>query len=279
MTPHRATFSEETLLPRKVAFYELPGPVARRFFFYRSKNETPGAPLVVSVHGIARNAAAHVYRLIDEAERYGLNVIAPLFEKEQYGQYQQLFDARTRTRANIALIDILNAAARLSKAHADQVLMLGFSGGAQFTHRFVLAHPSRVISAAHVSAGWYTFPYKARRYPYGVGCSAGPIDLNLDAALSVPQHVFVGELDCERDGSFRQSPRLDQLQGATRVARAKAWVAAMTEAAQASDRGVAPTLQTLPGVGHSFSDAVEIASLPRRVFDHFAKDAGLTAVE
>ncbi|MEQ1616942.1 MAG: hypothetical protein ABL883_01190 [Terricaulis sp.] len=265
---------------RKIAFYEAPGPVLREFFLYRPSIERAGAPLVVSVHGIARNAPAHTYRLIEEAERYGLTVAAPLFAKEKYGQYQQLQDPRSGVRSDLALLDIIAAASRLSQASAQEVLLFGFSGGAQFAHRFVLAHPRRVRSAVLVAAGWYTFPDHAQRYPFGLDLSEAELDIGIDlrGALDVPQHVIVGELDIERDNSLRQSRRLDRVQGHTRLERAYRWVEAMGEFHRAGN-GAAPTFLTLPDVGHSFTAAVERACLPRHVFDRFARDAGLKPLD
>lgn len=260
---------EGSLHSGKVAYYEIPGPVVRRFFFYRSKNEAPGAPLVVSVHGIARNAAAHTYRLVNEAERNGLSILAPLFEKDMYGQYQQLIDDSNGVRADLALLDMLQAASRLSRASTERILLFGFSGGAQFSHRFALAHPLRVFSAVHVSAGWYTLPDERERYPRGVKAGTSAIEFDLTNALRVRQHVMVGEQDLERDSSLRQSKWLDQMQGRTRVERARCWVGAM---AAAAPNGAAPTYELLPGVTHSFAEAVEISSLPRRIFDLFTQD-------
>lgn len=260
---------EDVLLSGKVAYYEIPGPVARRFFFYRAKNEAPGGPLVVSVHGIARNAAAHTYRLIDEAERNGLSILAPLFEKDLYGQYQQLHDDPSGVRADLALLDMLQAAGRLSRANTERILLFGFSGGAQFSHRFVFAHPKRVFSAVHVSAGWYTFPTETDRYPRGVKPGRSAIDLDVISAFGVRQHVLVGEEDVDRDSSLRQNKWLDESQGRTRVERAGRWVDAMAAAAPS---GEGPSFELLPGVAHRFAEAVEISSLPRRVFDLFTRD-------
>lgn len=262
---------------RKVTYHEAPGLITRQFFFYRSNNEVPGAPLLVSVHGIARNAAAHVYKLIDDAERYGLSIVAPLFEKNRYGQYQQLVDSRTGARADLALIDILDICGRLSAASVERVLMFGFSGGAQFSHRFTFAYPRRVASAILVSAGWYTFPDEALAYPFGLRSDAVPglPAWNLPEALRVPQHVMVGELDVERDSSLRQSDWLDHEQGITRLERARRWVDAMGCVGGRNNGGRAPSFSILPGVAHSFSEAVEAAFLPRLVCDRFAADANL----
>ncbi|ANP45703.1 hypothetical protein ATE48_07115 [Candidatus Viadribacter manganicus] len=267
--------ADETLPSGKVGYYEIPGPAPRRFFFYRARNEVAGAPLVVSVHGIARNAAAHTYRLIDEAERYGLSILAPLFEKELYGQYQQLADERTGARADLALFDMLHAVGRLSRADTHKILLFGFSGGAQFSHRFVFAHPDRVRSAVHVSAGWYSFPNEERRYPRGLNPKRTPLQFDLKSALKVPQHVLVGGQDLERDHSLRQSAGLDRSQGLTRVERARRWVDAM---AAVAGENAAPSFELMAGVAHSFAEAVEISSLPRRVFDRFANDVDLSLI-
>jgi hypothetical protein len=52
----------------------------------------------------------------------------------------------------------------------------------------------------------------------------------------------------------------------------------MSSAAVRLPGAVAPTFEVLPGVAHSFVDAVETAFLPRRVCDRFAADAGLAII-
>jgi pimeloyl-ACP methyl ester carboxylesterase len=261
---------------RKVSYVEIDRPRPRRFFLYRPLLQNEAAPLVVSVHGITRNAGAHAFRLAQQAERFGVCVVAPLFDKDTYGQYQQLLDLNTGARADHALLDIIDAARRITHAHDDKVLLFGYSGGAQFSHRFVLAHPHRVKSAVHVAAGWYTFPNSAR-YPFGLGRpKRGPnIALHLEMALRVPQHVMVGEGDTERDAALRQSERLDARQGRTRLERAQNWVRAMSAAGAQHSPAISPTLTTLPNVAHSYVQAVELAGLPQRVFERFETDAGL----
>ena len=262
---------------RKLAFHEAPGPLPRQFFLYRPASAHPGAPLVISVHGIARNAATHAYRLMDEADRFGLTIAAPFFDKDLYGQYQQLQDAKSGARSDLAVLEIADAAARLTGANAEKLLMFGFSGGAQFTQRFVMAHPHRVASAVLVAAGWYTFPDVTQPYPYGIDMSAPELDIELDlrGMLEAPQHVMVGELDIERDSSLRSSKRVDQMQGLTRVERARRWVAAMGEFYKHRNALGAPTLTMLPGVAHDFADVADRADLPRLIFDKFAQDAAL----
>lgn len=262
---------------RKLSFHVTAGVSPTPFYLFRPTSERSGAPLVVSVHGIARNAAAHAYRLMEEAERFGLVVVAPLFEKARWGQYQQLEDRSAGARSDLALLDLVAAAGRISGAQADRFLLFGFSGGAQFANRFCFAHPERVASAILAAAGWYTAPDTKRRYPYGLAPSSrsGLTDFNLEAWAQVPHHVLVGDLDVERDSSLRQSPRLDQEQGPTRVQRARRWVDAANDVRRSVANGRLVTFRQLPNVGHSFAECVERAGLSRLIFETFGADCGL----
>lgn len=277
MIPLPQSETRKQTLNKKLSFHETPGPPLRQFFLYRPETEIPGAPIVVSVHGIARNAAAHTYRLMEQAERYGVAVLSPLFEKQDYGQYQQLEDAKTGVRSDLALLDMIAAAERLSSADGARILLFGFSGGAQFAHRFAMAHPDRVLSAVLAAAGWYTLPDPESRYPYGLDAEAvgSALRFNLAAIAQVQFHVMVGQLDVERDSSLRRSKRLDRTQGRTRVERASTWVTAMSQLPFAEHGRAPPELLMLPKVGHSFVESVERADLAARVFERFAADAGL----
>lgn len=269
--------TSETLADRRVSYHEREGLPLLRYFLFRPSTTRPGAPLAISVHGIARNAAAHAFRLMEDAERLGVCVLAPLFEKDAFGQYQQLQDRTRGVRSDLALLKMIDEAAGRCEADPDRLLLFGFSGGAQFAHRFAMMHPDRVASAVIASAGWYTLPRVDAPYPFGLDTASFALDAEFDVAkfLRVPFHVFVGELDTERDGSLRQSRLLDSTQGATRIARARTWVEAMTRAA-ASEGGRAPTLSVLPGVGHDFNDCIERAGLSQAAFRFFAEDAALT---
>lgn len=279
MTSAPAARAAHLAATRKISFVSTPGPQAREFFLYRPGTEIAGAPMVVSIHGIARNAAAHAFRLIEAAERYGVAVVAPLFAKESYGQYQQINDIALDARSDHALIDIVEAAARLTQGDPRRLLLFGFSGGAQFAHRFAMTHPERVASAALAAAGWYTMPKLSRPYPQGLGPSAHGINFTPREFLRVRYHVMVGALDTLRDASFRKSKKLDRTQGRNRVERALSWVRAMNAFAARGQIDAPATFLLLPGVGHSFVEAVEHADLVSHVFDRFASDANLKPAE
>ncbi|MEI7881315.1 MAG: alpha/beta hydrolase, partial [bacterium] len=46
----------------------------------------------------------------------------------------------------------------LNRNHISRACMLGFSGGAQFAHRFTLMHPEIIVLAVCLSAGCWTSP-------------------------------------------------------------------------------------------------------------------------
>jgi poly(3-hydroxybutyrate) depolymerase len=262
---------------RKVTLHQIDEAPPRTFFFFRPVREAPGAPIVVNVHGLSRNAAASIYPFLDEASRYGLSIVAPLFAKDTFGQYQQLIDKRSGVRSDLALLEMLSAAGDMCAADARRVLLFGFSGGAQFAQRFTLAYPNMVTSVALVAAGWYTMPGSRRAYPFGVGSDTHAPALKLDVAGAArkPHHILVGELDTLRDASLRRSHGLDAHQGLTRIERAQTYFHAMSNIAE-KDRGPAPTFEILDGVGHDLVSTVRAADLPRRIFAHFAADAGLS---
>lgn len=255
----------------RVVFQSFPGSPARDYFVYVPHRAEAGAPVVALVHGITRNAAEHIFRFSREAERAGAILIAPLFAKEAYGQYQQVTDHHSGIRADVALLDILDAVADETGASAERVYLFGFSGGAQFAHRFMMLHPDRVAAVAIAAAGWYTTPDTSLAYPYGIGSHPCP-DARFypDRFLSVPRHVFVGDQDIARDEALRTSRTLDQLQGETRLARARHWFAAMQRESQ--KRGAVPprsSLTILAGAGHSFTEAAERHDLAEAVFRRF----------
>jgi hypothetical protein len=86
--------------------------------------------------------------------------------------------------------------------------------------------------------------------------------------------VAVGSCDdLENDVELNRSPKVLRCQGPHRLARAKTWVDAMN--AYASNQGLVGNvkLRVLPGIGHSFSEAVLMGGLSELMFDFFDSTA------
>lgn len=254
----------------RTSFRTLIGAPDAEYFTYAPPAASPASPVVVLVHGITRNAAEHVFRFAAAADSANAILVAPLFTKASYGQYQQVVDGARGVRADLALFDILAEVAAQTGADTARVNLFGFSGGAQFAHRFTMLHPERVAALAVAAAGWYSFPDPDLPYPLGIG--SHPIPGGRFAAerfLAVPRQVLIGDRDIVRDEALRTGRKLDRLQGRNRLERARAWSAAMDEAAAAKGIATRTTLSLLAGGSHSFTQAAERLGLPELVFQHF----------
>lgn len=228
------------------------------------------APLLISVHGISRNALEQIEAFVEYAAVRGYVVMAPCFDTPADTDYQRLGRRGRGRRADLVLD---RAIARLSETtgiHFDQRLLFGFSGGGQFVHRYLMAHPDRVDAAVVAAAGWYTFPDAGLVYPIGlrVGGSLAGVRLEARDFLRVPVLALVGSRDVERDESIRTTTKVDELQGVDRRERARRWIEAMRAAARSRSLPGRHEILELDGVGHSFSDCAG-AGLAKETFAFF----------
>jgi poly(3-hydroxybutyrate) depolymerase len=238
----------------------------QEYFLYVPNAGGTRAPVFVAVHGISRNAEEHASFFAPYAEARSVVLVAPWFTGSRHEDYQRL--GRKGERADLALDRMLAEVASLTGARIDKIYLFGFSGGAQFAHRYAMAHPEKVSRAVAGAAGWYTFPDPGTSYPYGLALAPGElrgVRFDSDAFLRVPIAVFVGGADVD-DDNLRRNRRVDAQQGLTRVDRARHWVAAMSDAARA--RGLEPRamLVQVPEIHHSFAEFMREGGLGERTF-------------
>ncbi len=228
-------------------------------------------PLLVAVHGISRNAGEHARAFARWAEGYGAAVLAPRFSRRRFSDYQRLGRAARGRRADLALLSLLDELRARTGLSGEKLFLFGYSGGAQFAHRFALAYPERVARLAVAAAGWYTFPDAGLAYPRGVGAAGRPAGMHfsISAFLRIPICVLVGECDTRRDAELRTTRKVDRDQGLDRVERARRWAAALDQSA--ARQGVAATVrfELLPGSDHSFTRSDHNGDLTRRVCEFF----------
>jgi len=239
----------------------------QRYHLYLPKSKNIKACRVfVSVHGISRNAKRHACLFSKYAERYGIILIAPLFDKKHHANYQRF--GRSELRSDIALQLICAEVLELTGVDVSQIYMFGYSGGGQFVHRYAMAYPEQVAGIVIGAAGWYTFPDINHVFPYGIRSRKNLPDVCFDPSrfLRVPATVFVGDKDLQRDDALRKSRSIDSQQGETRVTRGLHWVQAMQHAA--NERGIINRYQfeLLKDVDHSFSRCVKRANMCQKVF-------------
>jgi poly(3-hydroxybutyrate) depolymerase len=226
------------------------------------------APIFVAVHGLACNPHELARVFAAHCEATGVVMLAPIFSTEQHSDYQRLGRVGRGVRADIALDRCVAEAVSLTNADAEQLHLFGYSGGAQFVHRYLLAHPHRVAAAVAASAGWYTFPDMKVRFPYGTRPQRRlpGVNFNPEEFLRVPVTVLVGQDDVQRE-HLRSTERVVRQQGVNRVERARNWVAAMRAAATAYGYEPRVCCVEIPGVDHSFATFCERGALAERVFE------------
>ena len=230
---------------------------------------TGHAPRVmVSVHGASREWRAQVAAIAAHCDRENMMLLAPMMNERTLPSFQRLGGGAKRS--DLFLAECLREAAHLSGADVSQIFLFGHSGGAQFAHRFTMAYPHRVHACVIASAGWYTFPDTAQRFPYGIRSTRRLPGMVFDPEqyLQVPIFVLVGTEDTG-ERRVRHGERVDAQQGANRLERARRWTAAMREQAALFSMPPRVELTELPGVGHEFQALCRDAALGERVFHLF----------
>jgi pimeloyl-ACP methyl ester carboxylesterase len=243
------------------------------FFSHVPDDLDRDAPLFVAVHGIGRNPQDFVRGFADKAAAARLALLAPLFDERRYANYQRIVRERSGGRADLALQAMVVSLRASLGITSPQILLYGHSGGAQFAHRYMMAHPQGVAALAVSAAGYYTWPDTSLSYPLGLRDAVrdGAPAFEPEEFLRVPASVFVGSGDTIRDEDFYTGAGVDELQGRTRVARGKMWVEKMEAAARATGYHTPYNYEIITGARHGLSTLLE-RGLARRVFDWLLAD-------
>lgn len=231
---------------------------ALEYAMYCPASASEDAPLLVAVHGYSRNAEEQAERFAPLCESAGIVLAAPHFDAATFPDYQRL--GSRGARADLALDAMLGELRQSLGFLLGCVSLFGFSGGGQFVHRYLMAHPKRVTNAVVAAPGWFTFPDREHAYPFGTRGARKRLGLRMraEAFLGVPVLVAVGERDDdERSEQLRRSQALDAQQGTNRLERATRWVRAMQDAAAAISFPPRVRLAVLPKAGHSFAECMD----------------------
>lgn len=193
--------------------------LGRDYFVYAPPKVDPKKTywLVVGVHGYGGNGKGAA-GLAAWAKRGDCVVVGPSFPNNGY----QLL----RERADEQLVSLFD---RLKKTYPLQpkLFVYGFSGGAQFAHRFMMKHPELVAGcSAHSAGSWAT----------GEGWG----DVN-PAATGIPFVMSCGEADTAKMADGAPFGRLE-------------WAKAFEK--KAADAGFCFEAKYWPKVGHAYSPGV-----------------------
>lgn len=217
------------------------------------------------VLGVSRHWQQQVAAFIPACERLGVTLLSPGMGGSVRAGYRSI--GRQENRADVYLHDCLREVSLLAGLDATRFRLFGHSSGAQFAHRYLMAHPHRVESAVIAGARWYTFPDTTRRFPFGIRSTKRLPDIafNPEQYLRVRVTVLEGTLDTEED-VFRNSEEIVAQQGKHRLERARRWVAAMKAQAQAHAMPSMIELNEIDGVDHHFGPLCREGRLIQRVF-------------
>jgi len=163
--------------------------MGRDYWLYTPDNITTGKTywLVVGVHGNKGNGKGASGLAPWAAEMDNVIVIGPTFPST--GPYYQGLQGETDKQ----LLDLHKALQKEFKLH-NKMFLYGFSGGAQYTHRFVNKYPKHVIGiSAHSGGSWDASPASAAKAVlWTVSCGLE------DTKLSTPESKM-SRIDCFRD--------------------------------------------------------------------------------
>jgi len=211
------------------------------------------APLIIPVHGTDRTPEVDRDRFISVAKKHGAIVLAPLFPAG-VGTHEDIDDYKFLEGHGIRYDQLLLGMIEEVRAYygcRGRLLLYGFSGGAQFVHRFALLYPELVLAASIASPGLVTLPLEDR--PWWVGIEdverrfGKPVDW--EALRQVHVQLLVGGKDVHT-GEITLAPDDPlwmegwDLAGATRQDHVRALRDAWGK------RGVASELEVVPNVGH-----------------------------
>jgi pimeloyl-ACP methyl ester carboxylesterase len=236
------------------------------YYCYAPATCREGSRVFTVIHGISGRALDYAQVFAPYCEDYGVVLLVPHFG-QQHRDFQRLGREGRGPRADEILHRCLAEVGSLTGANVSEIYLFGYSAGAQFGHRYVMAHPNRVARAVVASAGWYTFPDQEQRFPYGIrptrrlpGIGFAPEEF-----LKVPMEVLIGGADLD-SFNLRSTARVSAQQGTNRVERARRWVDAMRDAAKACGLPPLITYTEVPGISHDFDEFCHNGGLASRVF-------------
>lgn len=158
--------------------------------------------LIVAVHGSERNFIAYRDHFAAVAEEHSCIVVAPLFPVEpkrpdDWPSYKLLRSGGIAY--DLILLSILEQVKEKYRLDDERVLLYGFSGGGHFAHRFLFAHPERLLGVSIGAPGVVTLLDADHDYWVGVRNFETVFGkkLDLNAMRDVAVHTVIGSEDTD----------------------------------------------------------------------------------
>lgn len=219
-----------------------------------------GGPLLIVCHGVQRNAEDYRNFAITLAERFGVLVVAPLFDKERFpmARYQRGglvgADGAVQPPERWTYASIPRMVARVRELEGKPDLpyyLIGHSAGGQFLVRMAAFLPGEAERIIAANTGSHLFPTREADFGYGFG--GLPPELSGDDVirryLAARLTLYQGTGDVIADPSMDASlPAMRQ--GPNRLARGRAAFAAAQALAKEKGWVCNWRLVETPGIAH-----------------------------
>jgi hypothetical protein len=192
-------------------------------------------------------------------------VMAPHFDEKRFNKnYQRLNIIGLRSDERLNQL-IWSSSQLLAPIKIKKRLLLGFSGGGQFVHRYLAFNENMISGAVAGAPGWFMWPELTHDYPLGFGQSNAP-EIGRERLHRLCQQnllILVGDKDAKQ-GAFRKSYRhtdLCELQGNGRLERATNWFQALKKVAEDEKIEMRVRFQILKDTYHRINQKFAKAAL------------------
>lgn len=239
-----------------------------------------GGAVLLTLHGVGRNAEGYRNHAIPLAERHGFLVVAPHFDRARFPtwRYQHGGIARRPARGEDykaraeddytgrVFVRIVDAVRALEGTADTAYYLLGHSGGGQALSRVAGFMPTGAKRIVIANSGSYLWPSREVPFPDGYGgLPHAESDDAIRRYLAQPLTLLLGTADLKQDPdlTLRETAAA---QGANRFERGHNAYRAAGSLAKSHGWVFNWKLIEVPGVGHS----------ARRMF---ASDAAASAVD
>lgn len=178
------------------------------------------------IHGGSRNVDKYLNLWRDPAKDKNVILVAPHFTRENYQFYATL--GMAKSSGDIINNEVNWLTNSIASFHTffkskfnlktDTYLMFGFSGGSQFTHRYLMYGQDKAVEKAAIgSAGWYTF-INNEPFPYGI--KGMPLEPGrIEWMMSREILFLLGSKDNDPNHSSLNSSKGARKQGTNRLSR------------------------------------------------------------
>lgn len=227
--------------------------------------------ILVIAHGMYKESESPRYvakrfigRWHSYADKYGLLLIAPVFDDERfgalsqgYGGYRNLFGKHIP--ADKFVNGLVDKYARYTSSKSHKFYLYGHSAGGQFTNRYVVTHPQRILRATISAAGRFSYPSKDIKWPYGAGDLSKKIKWDNGAIVNrerVTKSLFNYALAAAKIaiviGSRDTKPQPSRRGhiGTTRIDYSQSWAKAMNKNARMYGKEGKVSVNIVNGIGH-----------------------------